>query len=332
MPVPRELVFAGRTPAPTLSGMTETPTHPAPTRRAPTRVPSSYRSDRRWRAWRRRGHSGGRPRTPTASTARSAAENVYAIDTPPPTVSGSLHVGHVFSYTHTDLIARYQRMTARASSTRWAGTTTACRPSVACRTTTASAATRRCRTTRLHPAGEARPEEQVPDQPAQLHRAVRAARPRGREEVRGSVAPLGSLGRLAAALHDHRTQGPEGQPDRVPAELRPWRGLPAGGAHPVGRHLPDRRRPGGARGARLPRRLPPGLVPLGIRTAVHRDDPPELIPSVGGPHRPPRRRALPGAVRHDRHEPGLRRRDPGRGPPGSGDGQGLGPGHVLHLR
>ncbi|MEO7746770.1 MAG: valine--tRNA ligase [Actinomycetota bacterium] len=37
-------------------------------------------------------------------------EQVYSIDTPPPTVSGSLHVGHVFSYTHPDLIARYQRM------------------------------------------------------------------------------------------------------------------------------------------------------------------------------------------------------------------------------
>jgi valyl-tRNA synthetase len=35
---------------------------------------------------------------------------VFSIDTPPPTVSGALHVGHVFSYTHTDLIARFQRM------------------------------------------------------------------------------------------------------------------------------------------------------------------------------------------------------------------------------
>ena len=40
--------------------------------------------------------------------------DVYAIDTPPPTVSGSLHIGHVFSYTHTDTVARFQRMCGKA--------------------------------------------------------------------------------------------------------------------------------------------------------------------------------------------------------------------------
>ncbi|MGH9140895.1 MAG: valine--tRNA ligase, partial [Vicinamibacterales bacterium] len=43
--------------------------------------------------------------------ARAASRSdVFSIDTPPPTVSGSLHVGHVFSYTHTDLVARFHRM------------------------------------------------------------------------------------------------------------------------------------------------------------------------------------------------------------------------------
>jgi valyl-tRNA synthetase len=61
----------------------------------------------KWNAvWERQGtyrYESGRPR-----------HEVFSIDTPPPTVSGSLHVGHVFSYTHTDVVARFQRMRGKA--------------------------------------------------------------------------------------------------------------------------------------------------------------------------------------------------------------------------
>ncbi|GLW29808.1 valine--tRNA ligase [Actinoplanes regularis] len=62
--------------------------------------------ERKWRAvWDERG---------TYTFDRTAPRSrVFSIDTPPPTVSGSLHVGHVFSFTHADAIARYQRMTGR---------------------------------------------------------------------------------------------------------------------------------------------------------------------------------------------------------------------------
>ncbi|GAB6109124.1 valine--tRNA ligase [Fusibacter bizertensis] len=41
----------------------------------------------------------------------NSTKPLYSIDTPPPTVSGSLHIGHIFSYTQAEIIARFRRMT-----------------------------------------------------------------------------------------------------------------------------------------------------------------------------------------------------------------------------
>ena len=54
---------------------------------------------------RRLGGGGDLPLRPSATRAE-----VFSIDTPPPTVSGSLHMGSVFGYVQTDAIARYRRM------------------------------------------------------------------------------------------------------------------------------------------------------------------------------------------------------------------------------
>lgn len=56
--------------------------------------------------WRRRWEELGIHRR----DANARRERSFVIDSPPPTVSGALHVGHIFSYTHQDLLARYKRM------------------------------------------------------------------------------------------------------------------------------------------------------------------------------------------------------------------------------
>jgi valyl-tRNA synthetase len=56
--------------------------------------------------WRERWEADGTYRFDRTRT----RDQIFSIDTPPPTVSGTLHPGHLCSYTHTDTIARYQRM------------------------------------------------------------------------------------------------------------------------------------------------------------------------------------------------------------------------------
>jgi len=79
---------------------------PKPTRSVPDKPTIDGLEDR----WGERWEADG-----TYAFDRTATrDEVFSIDTPPPTVSGSLHVGHVFSYTHTDVVARYQRMRGKA--------------------------------------------------------------------------------------------------------------------------------------------------------------------------------------------------------------------------
>ena len=58
--------------------------------------------------------SKGTYRFDRAAAVAAGTDSVFSVDTPPPTASGSLHIGHVFSYTHMDLITRYQRMRGRS--------------------------------------------------------------------------------------------------------------------------------------------------------------------------------------------------------------------------
>ena len=85
--------------------MTDAPTAPRAAT-IPDRPTLDGLEDKWTQAWREQGTY----RFDRAAAQERGRQAVFSIDTPPPTASGSLHMGHVFSYTHTDCMARYKRM------------------------------------------------------------------------------------------------------------------------------------------------------------------------------------------------------------------------------
>ena len=83
-----------------------TPSEPASTLPLVANIPEKPSLEGLEAKWRARWEADGTYRFDRTKS----RDEVFSIDTPPPTVSGRLHPGHVFCYTHTDLVARYQRM------------------------------------------------------------------------------------------------------------------------------------------------------------------------------------------------------------------------------
>ncbi|WP_123304296.1 valine--tRNA ligase [Bogoriella caseilytica] len=93
-------------PAAPASAAPATPAEPLPAPQVPQQVGLEGLEAKWAAAWQTEG---------TYDFDRSATrEQVFSIDTPPPTVSGSLHMGHVFSYTQSDVVARFQRMRGKS--------------------------------------------------------------------------------------------------------------------------------------------------------------------------------------------------------------------------
>ncbi len=152
------------------------------------------------------GDNSGRSGGSTAGTRPCRGKTTFVVDTPPPTVSGSLHVGHVFSYTHQDLIVRYQRMIGKniAYPMGWDDNGLPTERRVQ------NLLGIRCNAKLPYdpdwkPGSEGRQgQADRRGLAAQFHRGLRGGHRRGRKGLRAPLAPPRSLVRLDRTVRHHR--------------------------------------------------------------------------------------------------------------------------------
>ena len=208
---------------------------------------------------------------------------VYSIDTPPPTVSGSLHIGHVFCV-HPHRHHRPLPAHARARGLLPDGLG---RQRPADRAPGAELLRRPVR-----PVAAVRPDFAPPAKPGKQRDPDLAGRNFvelcDRLAVEDEKAFEELWRRLGLSVDWSMTyttigeRGPAGVAAGVPAQPRPRRGVPGRGADAVGRRLPHRGRPGRAGGPRAAGRVPPARVPTApTATAdiVIETTRPELLPA-----------------------------------------------------
>ena len=272
--------------------------------------------------------------------AAASKENVFSVDTPPPTASGSLHIGHVFSYTHMDLIARYQRMRGKTLfyPMGWDdnGLPTERRVQnyygVRCDPTLP-----------YDPAftpplegGEGASSKAADQVPISRRNFIELCERLTAEDEQQFEQLWRQLGLSVDWSLTYRTIGDESQ--RV-AQRAFLRNLARGEAYQADAptlwdvsfrtavaqaELEDREQP--AAFHRLAFHRPDG------ERRPHRDHPPGTARRVRGRRRASRRRALPAAFRHHRDHAALRGGGSRRRPPPRPAGQGIGHRHDLHLR
>ena len=263
---------------------------------------------------------------------------MFAIDTPPPTVSGSLHMGHVFSYTHTDIIARFQRMSGKAVfyPIGWDDNGLPTERRVQ------NYYGVRCDPAQQYVEGF---EPPFRGDVAKDHRPVPISRPNFIELCDELVAIdeqifEAVLRRLGLSFDWSYLYATIDERSRRASQRAFLRNLARGEAYlqeaPTLWDIDDRT---AVAQAEIEDRERPGTY---HKLAFHRTDGagdveidttrPELVAGMRRPRRPPRRRAVPAVVRLDGAHPAVRRRGPGRRPRAGAARQGHGHRHDLHVR